>query len=117
MEDFGCWLREHREGLGLSRSQFARRADMPENSITGYESGARKPGFDQMVKIARALEIPFLDDIKITLDNRPTKVENLVDKVREFDISDEGRAEILLQALRVLEKELGIDGKGDTEFG
>lgn len=106
MEDFGSWLKERRKERGLSVPQLARLADIPESSVAKYESGTQ-PGFLALVKLAEALEVELLSGANITLDKTPSRVENLVDGIGGLDISDKEKSKLLMQALRVLETELG----------
>lgn len=50
-------LRTAREKRGLSQSQLAEKAKLPPSSISHFESGARKPSFDNLRKLANALDV------------------------------------------------------------
>jgi len=76
-----------------------------------YETNVAEPGFGNLVKIAKALGVEILQDANITLDKSPSRVENLVDGIGNLDIPDKERAKLLMQALRVLEAELGREGE------
>lgn len=50
-------LRAAREKRELSQTQIAELAKMPPSSISHFESGARKPSFDNLRRIATALDV------------------------------------------------------------
>jgi transcriptional regulator with XRE-family HTH domain len=54
---FSDRLRTAREKRGLSQSQLAEKARLPASSISHFESGARKPSFDNLRKLANALDV------------------------------------------------------------
>lgn len=49
----GKRLRQWREYLGLTQSQFAERAGLSKATLVGYEIGQRKPGAEALSLIAR----------------------------------------------------------------
>lgn len=57
-EIFQIRLRKAREELRKwSQSQLAERANMPPSSIAHFETGARKPSFDTLRRLANALDV------------------------------------------------------------
>jgi transcriptional regulator with XRE-family HTH domain len=50
-------LRTAREKRGFSQSQLAEKARLPASSISHFESGARKPSFDNLRRLANALSV------------------------------------------------------------
>jgi transcriptional regulator with XRE-family HTH domain len=56
-EVFKTRLRTAREQRGLSQTQLAERARIPASSVSHFESGARKPSFDNLKRIATALDV------------------------------------------------------------
>ena len=50
-------LRTARELRGWSQSDLASRCGMPTSSVGHFEGGTRKPSFDNLRKLANALEV------------------------------------------------------------
>ena len=50
-------LRSARLKRGLSQSELAEKAKLPPSSISHFESGSRKPSFDNLKRLASALEV------------------------------------------------------------
>jgi transcriptional regulator with XRE-family HTH domain len=50
-------LKSAREQRQLSQSQLAAKAALPPSSVSHFESGARKPSFDNLKRLAAALDI------------------------------------------------------------
>ncbi len=56
-EIFQRRLREVRELRGLSQSELAQRAKLRPAAISHFETGARKPSFENLKRLADALEV------------------------------------------------------------
>lgn len=56
-EIFCSRLREARELRDLSQSELAERAKLQPSAISHFESGTRKPSFDNLKRLANALEV------------------------------------------------------------
>ncbi len=56
MDVFPDRLREQRELRKLTQQELADRAGLPSTSISHFEKGARKPSFDNLRRLAKALE-------------------------------------------------------------
>lgn len=56
-EIFSKRLKQARELRGLSQAQLAAKAGLPPASISHFESGPRKPSFDNLKSIASALDV------------------------------------------------------------
>ncbi len=56
-EIFCARLREARELRDLSQSELAERAKLQPSAISHFESGTRKPSFDNLKRLANALEV------------------------------------------------------------
>lgn len=54
---FSVRLRTARELRGLSQGELAARAGLPPTSISHFESGTRKPSFDNLRRLANTLEV------------------------------------------------------------
>jgi transcriptional regulator with XRE-family HTH domain len=50
-------LRTARDLRGLSQTQLATNAGLPASSVSHFESGARKPSFDNLKRLASALDV------------------------------------------------------------
>ena len=53
--DFASRLRHIREQRGVSQSELAREAGMQPSAIAHFEAGRRKPSFDNVRSLAKAL--------------------------------------------------------------
>jgi transcriptional regulator with XRE-family HTH domain len=56
-EVFAERLQKSREIRGLSQSSLAEKAGLPASSISHFEAGSRKPSFENLRRIARALDV------------------------------------------------------------
>ena len=56
-EEFKSRLRAAREMRGWSQADLAGRADLPPSSIAHFETGSRKPSFDNLRRLASVLEV------------------------------------------------------------
>ena len=92
-EEFAKRLRSARETRQLSQGELAKRAGgLPASSISHFESGKRKPSFDNLKKLAEALEVTtdFLlgrvDRVDETRAADPLyrDIENLSSENRDF---------------------------------
>jgi transcriptional regulator with XRE-family HTH domain len=54
---FAKRLKEARELRGLNQVQLAARAGLPAPSVSHFESGPRKPSFDNLKALASALDV------------------------------------------------------------
>jgi transcriptional regulator with XRE-family HTH domain len=50
-------LKSARELRGLSQTQLATNASLPPSSVSHFEAGARKPSFDNLKRLASALDV------------------------------------------------------------
>lgn len=57
MEDFGVRLEQLREDVGMSQTALAKRAGTSQSAISEMERGNRKPSFNMLRKLARALGV------------------------------------------------------------
>lgn len=53
----GQMMKDERKRLSLSKAEVARRIGIPYTTYNGYETGARDPKPDMIVKIANVLEV------------------------------------------------------------
>lgn len=54
---FGQRLRAARQARELEQQKLAERAGLPPSSISHFESGARKPSFDNLRSLAKSLDV------------------------------------------------------------
>lgn len=54
---FNKRLREARDLRGLSQAQLAAKSGLPAASVSHFESGPRKPSFDNLKALASALDV------------------------------------------------------------
>jgi transcriptional regulator with XRE-family HTH domain len=89
--EFKDRLRERREARGMSQSELARAASLQPSAIAHFEAGRRKPSFDNVHALARALAVSadfllgskvattaFRDEEKLTVKDRDF-IQNLID--------------------------------------
>ena len=50
-------IREIRESRGLNQTELAKRAGLQRSAIGHFETGRRKPSWDNILKLANALEV------------------------------------------------------------
>lgn len=55
-KNFSKRLQELRDERGLSQEQLAKKSMLQSSAISHFETGARKPSFDNLRKLADALE-------------------------------------------------------------
>lgn len=55
--DFASRLRRTRDNRELSQSQLAQKAGMQPSAIAHFEAGRRKPSFDNVRALAKALDV------------------------------------------------------------
>ena len=89
---FALRLKEARERQGLNQAQLADRANMQPSAIAHFEAGRRKPSFENVRRLAKALEVSsdfllgvptamaFRNEDKLTKDDRDY-VQGLINKL------------------------------------
>lgn len=90
---FAKRLRDARDRLrGLTQTQLAEKTGLPATTISHFENpeGTRKPSFDNLRRLANALDVTTdyllgLSDDHVTMDNTLYRdVQNLTDQDKEF---------------------------------
>jgi transcriptional regulator with XRE-family HTH domain len=98
---FRIRLREAREKLRkMSQSELAEKAKMPPSSVAHFESGARKPSFDTLRRVATALEVTT--DYLLGRVDDPALAEGgdpLFRDMGKLTAQDRDTARIFIQAL------------------
>ena len=89
---FATRLKEARERQGLNQAQLAQRAEMQPSAIAHFEANRRKPSFENVRRLAKALDVSsdyllgvqttlaFRNEEKLTRDDREY-VQGLIDKL------------------------------------
>lgn len=93
---FATRLREARERQGLNQAQLAQRAEMQPSAIAHFEANRRKPSFENVRRLAKALDVSsdylmgvqttvaFRNEEKLTKGDRDY-VQGLIDKLAGTD--------------------------------
>lgn len=89
--DFASRLRKTRDARELSQSELAREAGMQPSAIAHFEAGRRKPSFDNVRALAKALKVSadfllgaesattaFRDEDKLSAKDR-NFIQNIID--------------------------------------
>ena len=89
---FSTRLREARERQGLSQAELAQRAQLQPSAIAHFEADRRKPSFENVRRLAKALDVSsdyligvqttvaFRNEEKLTKGDRDY-VQGLIDKL------------------------------------
>lgn len=77
--DFGIKLRKLREAKGWDQGELARESDISQGLISHYETGKRRPGYENIVKISKALGVDL------------EAFEETIKKIRPKDAEDAPR--------------------------
>lgn len=56
-DQFPARLREAREKRGLTQADLGKEAGLPSTTISHFESGSRKPSFDNLRRLTKALSV------------------------------------------------------------
>lgn len=57
-QEFGEWLKRHREAAGLSQTQLAEAVGVVLQTVSRFERGVREPELSLAVKMAEAIGAP-----------------------------------------------------------
>ncbi len=89
---FAVRLREARQRQGLNQAELAQRAEMQPSAIAHFEANRRRPSFENVRRLAKALDVSsdyligfqatvaFRNEEKLTKDDRKY-VQGLIDKL------------------------------------
>ncbi len=90
-EEFPARLRAARDLRQLTQADLAEKAKMPSTSISHLEAGSRKPSFDNLRRLASALEVStdyLLGRVEMENDYSPDTlyrdIQNLTESDREI---------------------------------
>ncbi len=105
-------LRAARERRELSQGELARRAGLQASAVSHFETGARKPSFDNLKKLADALNVTT--DYLLGRVNDPDSsadAERIHRHLGQLKDSDRLFAEEMIEALAKRAKERDKQGK------
>src|SRR3546814_20013829 len=107
-EMFRARWRQARDLRGLDQAELARRASLPASSISHFEHGPRKPSFENLRRLAQALNVttdyllgrvddpdvaaeadPLYRDMRRLTDNNRTLAQNFMKMLA--NLQDKGR--------------------------
>lgn len=93
-------LKKTRENRGLSQAQLADMISLPPSSISHFENGPRKPSFDNLRKLASALNVTT-DFLLGRSDNQEgvAQVDVLARKVNDLPQDSRNAVEAFIQIL------------------
>lgn len=78
-EDFSTRLRFARQLRGLSQASLGKVAELKPSAISHFETGTRAPSFDNLKRLADALNIS--SDYLIGRTNEPTMSSDLAERI------------------------------------
>ena len=104
-------IRSARQAAGLSQSQLARAADVPQPNLSAYENGRRVPSPEVLDRLVRALAVrPSRGD-----DEPGSDIDLLVDFTDEASLLDETGLRLALADLLGVEVDVvaadGLSGR------
>ena len=76
LKDIGAKIREERKKLNFSQDELADRAKLHPTYISGIERGERNPTITSLDKIAKALNFPLFQLLKI--NNSPSVEDQIL---------------------------------------
>jgi len=99
-EIFPGRLKAARELRKLNQSELASKANLPPTSISHFEAGSRKPSFDNLRRLAKALDVTT--DYLLGLSDQPeisTSADPLYRQGQQLSSQDRDLADRFLQLL------------------
>jgi transcriptional regulator with XRE-family HTH domain len=87
---FATRLREARESRAWNQAELAQRAEMQPSAIAHFEAGRRKPSFDNVRRLAKALDVSadYLMGVKATVAFRNEELLTSDDRQHIQDLID-----------------------------
>ncbi len=87
LERLGAFIFQARMALGLSQADLAERSSLTQAQISYFESGRRRPALDQLLRIAKALDIPIQRLLSGT-DQPGEGLADLAIELRQLGVED-----------------------------
>jgi transcriptional regulator with XRE-family HTH domain len=87
IQELGLHLMRARIGRGLSQSALAEQCSLSQAQISYFELGVRLPALDQLVRIARALDVPIQRFFSGT-DRPGNRIKDMAVELRRLGMSD-----------------------------
>ena len=100
VEIFGERLKVAREMRGLNQRQLGERLGVPPSSIAHFEGGRRKPSFDNLHRLAGALEVTT--DFLLGLAEEPLMVPATDPLMKDLSKLGKAERELVAAILKVL---------------
>ena len=100
VEIFGERLRSAREARGFNQRELSDRLGVPASSIAHFEGGRRKPSFDNLSRLARALDVTT--DYLLGHSDEPQTPSTADPLVRGLAKLDDRDREVVAAVLNVL---------------
>ena len=100
VEIFGERLKSAREMRGLNQRQLGERLGVPPSSIAHFEGGRRKPSFENLHRLAGALEVTT--DYLLGLAEQPLIVPTTDPLLRDLSKLGNDERELVAAILKVL---------------
>lgn len=98
-------VRLAREMRGLSQAELAKRAGLQDSAISHFETGTRKPSFDNLRRLADALDVTTDYLLGRTSDaGRPAEASRLHRHKSRLTDADQDLAEEFMKLLEVRNK-------------
>ncbi len=107
---FPTILKNCRQDKNLNQTELARKTSLQPSAISHFESGSRKPSFDNLIKLANALEVTT--DYLLDRGAFPTRTITIADIEIILELNEN------LQSIDITCNKIGyIYGDADTIFG
>jgi transcriptional regulator with XRE-family HTH domain len=87
MEKLGLYIKAARIQGGLSQSDLGARSGLSQTQISYFEAGARLPSFDQLLRVAAALDVS-IQKLIAGSDRPGTDLRDIVIELRQLGIVD-----------------------------
>lgn len=106
-------LRTARKSKRLSQVDLAKRTDLLPSAVSHFENGRRSPSFDNLRKLADALEVTV--DYLLGRAQEPKSSDLVAEQLfRDFERMSTADQEALAKMAEVLAKKNKIPGEGDA---
>ena len=102
-EDFGQRLKTVREMRELSQAELAEKARLQPSAVSHFETGTRKPSFDNLRRLADALKVTT--DYLLGRVDEPTAVTAGADAhFRDYELLSDRNRDVVDQMIQTLKQ-------------